>query len=117
MEAVTASILLLTNQKHCDNFNDERKVNHMELFEAYDKYVKPDDDAQAAALAEQAKKEDNNLWEDGQSANNEDNVADPQKDVINKTSTLSEAEITAIAQKMVELMGQKGGNDGNAGDC
>lgn len=89
----------------------------MDCFDMYDKYVKPEDDAQAAALAEQAKQEDNNLWDDNQPGTEKKEGIDQPKDVIEQkaVSSLSDADITAIAQKMVELMGQKGGKDGDEG--
>ena len=92
----------------------------MELFEAYDKYVKPEDDAAAAALAEAAKKSDDQLWDDNQPPTVEENKVVDQPGDQNKTSTgsnLSETDIDAIAKRLAEIMGQKGGSDGDNGSC
>ena len=96
----------------------------MELFEAYDKYVKPEDDAAAAALAEAAKKSDDQLWDDNQPPTEDrkvvDQPGDQNKNVSRETSTgpnLSETDIDAIARRLAEIMGQKGGSDGDNGGC
>jgi len=94
----------------------------MDMFEAYDKYVKPEDDAAATALAEAAKKEANNLWDDNQPPEDKKVIDQPEvedKNVSRETSTaptLSDTDIDAIAKRLAEIMGQKGGtNDGTDG--
>ncbi len=96
----------------------------MDMFEAYDKYIKPEDDAAAAALAEAAKKEAENLWDDHQPSTEEKKVVDQpgvqDTNVSRETSTaptLSDTDIDAIAKRLAEIMGQKGGtNDGSDGN-
>ena len=88
----------------------------MDCFDMYDKFVKADDEAMTKQLQAQAENDADNLWDDNQPPTEENRGIDQSQAAAEKTPNLSDADITAIAAKMVELMGQKGGSDGDAGN-
>lgn len=97
----------------------------MDMFEAYEKHVRPEDTALFAQMEADAKKDALNLWEDSEPNNTQtlgEQSPGPSEDKIENVSRetltqLTDEDVNRIATRLAELMGQKGGNDGDAGNC
>lgn len=87
----------------------------MDIFDAYEKYIKPDDDAMKQALIAGQAKEDDKLWDNGTDGNEK-----PQE--TKEPGTLPDPSPLKLSDEQMQqiiagvIAGMKGGDgDGNAG--
>ena len=86
----------------------------MDMFDAYEKFVKPEDDAMKQALIEESKKEEDKLWDDGTNGNDQPKeTKTPEQSQTPPALTLSEDQMQKIIAGVIA--GMKGGSDGDAG--
>ena len=86
----------------------------MDMFDAYEKFVKPEDDAMKQALIEESKKEEDKLWDDGTNGNDQPNeTKTPEQSQTPPALTLTEDQMQKIIAGVIA--GMKGGSDGDAG--
>lgn len=87
----------------------------MDMFDAYEKYIKPEDEAMKQALIEESKKQEDKLWDDGTDGNDQPNEKTPPEQSQNPPAlTLTEDQMQKIIAGVIA--GMKGGSeDGDAG--